>query len=220
MIAVSATGVDAPSLSALRHWVFDLDGTLTEAVHDFVLIRRALDIPLEADILAHLAALPADEAQDKRAWLMRHERDLAEAATAAAGVVALVRALHARRCRLGILTRNARELAWVTLAAIGLADLFDEADVIGRDEVAPKPAPDGLHYFAARWNVAPAQMVMVGDYRFDIECGIAAGTRTVLVNCREATWSTQATWRLADCATILAGLGPTQVEGGQRDRVQ
>jgi phosphoglycolate phosphatase-like HAD superfamily hydrolase len=25
-------------------------------------------------------------------------------------------------------------------------------------------------------------MVMVGDYRFDLDCGRAAGTRTVLVN--------------------------------------
>lgn len=210
--AVASAEVDAPSLSALRHWVFDLDGTLTEAVHDFVLIRRALDIPLEADILAHLAALPASEAQDKHAWLMQHERALAEAATAATGAVALVRALHARGCRLGILTRNARELAVVTLAAIGLADVFDAADVLGRDEAAPKPAPDGLHYFAARWAVPPAQMVMVGDYRFDLECGRAAGTHTLLVNCVGDGWPALATWRSPDCAAVLAGLDAAPVQ--------
>ncbi|MCR6626233.1 MAG: HAD family hydrolase [Pseudoxanthomonas sp.] len=198
---------EVPALASLRHWVFDLDGTLTDAVHDFALIRRELDIPPDADILAHLAALPASEAHDRRAWLMRHERGLAEAATAAARAVALVRALHARRCRLGILTRNARELARVTLAAIGLEDVFDEADIIGRDEAAPKPAPDGLHYFAGRCAVSPARMVMVGDYRFDIECGRAAGTHTVLVNVREEELPVDATWRLADCAAILATLG-------------
>lgn len=199
----------APALASLRHWVFDLDGTLTEPVHDFALIRRALDIPPDADILEHLAALPPGQASAKHAWLMRHERGLAEAATAAAGAVALVGALHARGCRLGILTRNARELAAVTLAAIGLADVFDEADIIGRDEAAPKPAPDGLHYFAGRWNVSPAQMVMVGDYRFDIECGRAAGTHTLLVNGSDEAGQVQATWRLADCAAVLAGLDPT-----------
>ena len=52
-----------PALADLRHWVFDLDGTLTVPVHDFALIRRALDIPADADILGHLAALPDYKAQ-------------------------------------------------------------------------------------------------------------------------------------------------------------
>lgn len=195
-----------PALADLRHWVFDLDGTLTVPVHDFALIRRALDIPADADILGHLAALPVDEAWQKHDWLMRHERTLAEAATPAVGAVALVRALHGRGFQLGILTRNARALATVTLAAIGLDGMFDEGDIIGRDEAAPKPAPDGLHYFADRWNVSTAQMVMVGDYRFDIECGRAAGTHTLLVNGKDDAWSAQATWCLADCAAVLVEL--------------
>ncbi|MBD9479153.1 HAD family hydrolase [Pseudoxanthomonas sp. PXM02] len=203
---VEVGGATTPALAALRHWVFDLDGTLTEAVHDFALIRRALDIPPAADILGHLAVLPADEAQRKRDWLMQHERALAEAATAATGAVALVRALQGRGCRLGILTRNARALARVTLEAIGLGDVFDEADIIGRDETVPKPAPDGLLYFADRWAVPPAQMVMVGDYLFDLECGRAAGTHTLLVNCAGEGWPALATWRTPDCAAILAGL--------------
>ncbi|KAF1011751.1 MAG: hypothetical protein GAK32_00637 [Pseudomonas fluorescens] len=48
------------SLKDVKHWVFDMDGTLTVAVHDFAAIRVALDIPAEDDILTHLAALPAD----------------------------------------------------------------------------------------------------------------------------------------------------------------
>ena len=50
------------SLADVRHWVFDMDGTLTVAVHDFAAIRVALAIPAEHDILTHLAELPADEA--------------------------------------------------------------------------------------------------------------------------------------------------------------
>lgn len=150
----------APTLSDYRHWVFDMDGTLTEAAHDFALIRRALDIPPEADILHHLAALPADEAATKHAWLLEHERALAQGARAAPGAVALVRALHAAGCRLGMLTRNARELAKITLQAIGLDDAFAWDDIVGRDEAAPKPAPDGLHYFAQRWSVQGSALVM------------------------------------------------------------
>lgn len=194
----------APVLAGCRHWVFDMDGTLTEAVHDFALIRRALEIPGDADILHHLAALPAAESRDKHAWLLAHERALAEAARPAPGAVALLRELHAAGCRLGVLTRNARALARVTLAAIGVGALFDEAGIVGRDEAAPKPAPDGLHYFLRRWEVAAAQVAMVGDHLHDLACGRAAGACTVLVNAPADAWPGMADWRLRDCAELLA----------------
>ncbi|MDR2308985.1 MAG: HAD family hydrolase [Paucimonas sp.] len=195
------------SLAAIRHWVFDMDGTLTVAVHDFAAIREALEIPAEHDILTHLAALPAAEAAAKHAWLLEHERDLAIASKAAEGAVALVRELAARGCRLAILTRNARELAHVTLQAIGLADCFPVEQILGRDEARPKPDPDGLLQIARAWQVAPQEMVMVGDYRFDLDCGRAAGTRTVLVNLPDNPWPQLADWHAADCRALQAMLG-------------
>jgi FMN phosphatase YigB (HAD superfamily) len=128
----------------------------------------ALDIPPADDILTHLAALPAAEAAAKHAWLLEHERELALGSVAATGAVELVRDLAARGCRLGILTRNAQELAHITLKAIGLADCFAVEDVLGRDDAPPKPDPGGLLKLAQAWDVAPAEMVMVGDYRFDL----------------------------------------------------
>lgn len=121
-------------LAQARHWVFDMDGTLTVAVHDFAAIRRALAIPDASDILEHLASLPAEESARKHAWLLEHERELARASKASAGAVELVRHLKARGCRLGILTRNARELAFMVLEAIGVRDSFDPEDILGRDE--------------------------------------------------------------------------------------
>ena len=50
------------TITEVRHWVFDMDGTLTIAVHDFAAIRRALEIPEEDDILHHLAASSAGSA--------------------------------------------------------------------------------------------------------------------------------------------------------------
>ena len=190
------------SLSQVRHWVFDMDGTLTVAVHDFAAIRQALCIPAEHDILTHLAALPAEEAAAKHAWLLEHERDLALGSTPAPGAVELVRELAARGCRLGILTRNAGELAHITLEAIGLAECFAIEDILGRDDAPPKPHPGGLLKLAAAWQVAPADMVMVGDYRFDLDCGRAAGTRTVLVNLPDNPWPELTDWHAADCQAL------------------
>ncbi|KFX67477.1 HAD family hydrolase [Pseudomonas taeanensis MS-3] len=193
-------------LSAARHWVFDMDGTLTLAVHDFEAIKRVLDIPLEHDILHHLAALPEDEAAAKHAWLLEHERELALNARPAAGAIELVRALQSRDCRLGILTRNAHELALLTLQAIGLGDCFSTADILGRDEAPPKPHPGGLLQLAERWQVAPAELVMVGDYRFDLECARAAGACGVLVNLPENLWPELTDHFAVDCQALQRAL--------------
>ncbi|GIZ12916.1 HAD family hydrolase [Pseudomonas sp. NCCP-436] len=194
------------TLQAARHWVFDMDGTLTLAVHDFAAIKRELGIPQEADILHYLAALPADEAAAKHAWLLAHERELALAARPAAGAEALVRSLLARDCRLGILTRNARELALLTLAAIGLDDCFAVDDILGRDEAPPKPHPGGLLHLAERWSVAPAELVMVGDHSFDLKCAQAAGARSVLVNLPDNPWPELTSLHVRDCGQLLAQL--------------
>ena len=198
------------SLSNVRHWVFDMDGTLTVAVHDFAAIRVALEIPPEDDILTHLAALPAEVAAAKHAWLLEHERALALGSVAAEGAVELVRALAGRGYRLGILTRNARELAHITLEAIGLADCFAVEDVLGREDAPPKPDPGGLLKLAAAWEVVPSEMVMVGDYRFDLDCGRAAGSRTVLVNVPQNPWPELADWHAPDCVALLGMIQPRQ----------
>jgi HAD superfamily hydrolase (TIGR01509 family) len=196
------------SLADARHWVFDMDGTLTLAVHDFPAIKRALDIPEEDDILHHLAALPSDEAASKRAWLMEHERDLAQDATPAPGARELLHSLRDRGCQLGVLTRNAHELALVTLQAVGMADCFASDDILGRDEAPPKPDPGGLLHLAAKWGVEPEALVMVGDFRFDLECAKAAGARGVLVNLPENLWPELTELHARDClqlSEMLAG---------------
>jgi len=194
-------------LAERRHWVFDMDGTLTQAVHDFPAIKRALGIAEQEDILQHLAALPAAEAAAKHAWLHDHEQLLARAAQPAPGAVELVRTLRARGCRLGILTRNAQPLALLTLQVIGLADCFAPAQIIGRDEAPPKPHPGGLLQLAAAWQVAPQHMVMVGDYRYDLACARAAGACSVLVNLPDNPWPELTDLHVQDCRQLLACLG-------------
>lgn len=181
-----------------------MDGTLTVAAHDFEAIRRTLEIPSTADILHHLAGLPAAEAAAKHAWLLEHERELALAAQPAPGAVDLINDLHARGCRLGILTRNAHELALLTLQVIGLGARFGHADTFGRDEAPPKPHPGGLLQLAQRWAVAPQDLVMVGDWRLDLECARAAGAHAVLVNQPHNLWPELADAFARDCFELRA----------------
>ena len=85
-------------LQQCRHWVFDMDGTLTKAVHDFAYIRQQLEIPPTEDILAHLDALPAEQAAAKHRWLLEHELELAQNAQLAPGAKQLIAQLADSGC--------------------------------------------------------------------------------------------------------------------------
>jgi len=172
-----------PTMVASRsHLVFDLDGTLTVAVHDFAAIRRQLEIPEGSDILDHLTSLPAHQAQELQDRLQEIELELAGLTQAAAGAPALLKQLQESGAQLGILTRNTRENALRTLELVGLGSFFDPAHILGRDEALPKPDPDGIQRLARIWGTAPETTVMVGDYRYDLQAGRSAGALTVHVD--------------------------------------
>jgi HAD superfamily hydrolase (TIGR01509 family) len=169
-------------VASRSHWVFDLDGTLTVAVHDFAAIRRELEIPAGTDILEHLASLSDQLAQPLHDRLQEIELELAAVTRAAAGALALLQHLQESGAQLGILTRNTRENAVRTLDLVGLGGFFDPAHVLGRDEALPKPDPDGIQRLARIWGIAPETTVMVGDYQYDLQAGRSAGALTVHVD--------------------------------------
>ena len=164
------------------HWVFDLDGTLTVAIHDFASIREALGVPQGGDILEHLDALPAARALVLKRRLVAIEEELAERTEPADGALGLVGELAGRGARLGVLTRNTRANALRTLGRIGLSGYIAESDVLGRDEALAKPDPDGIFKLAQSWGASPRALVMVGDYGFDLQTGRAAGAATIHVD--------------------------------------
>lgn len=190
-----------------QHWVFDMDGTLTVAVHDFLYIRRMLEIPEHADILGHIASLPCTQAAQKHAWLLEHERHLAMNSQPAPGAIELVQHLHAQGRELAILTRNAKELALLTLDAIDLLDYFSEPLILGREQAIPKPHPDGLLKIAQHWQIAPEQMAMIGDFKMDLKTAQAAGSYAVQVNTSENLWPELTDFHAIDCLQLLTAAG-------------
>lgn len=165
-------------------WVFDMDGTLTEPVHDFDEARRILEIAPGDDILGAIAQRSPAAQQQAHAWLERWELELAGQARPQSDALELVARLQAAGCQLGVLTRNTRAVAERTLQAIGLDDVFAPVDVLGRTCAAPKPASDGVALLLNRWKAPAHHAVMVGDYIHDSQAGRAAGTATVLVRRR------------------------------------
>ena len=196
---------DSRTILFRKHWIFDLDGTLTVAVHDFNAIKAALEIPPEADILTYLAALPPGESAALHKKLDTIERELSTKTTAAAGAVELLSLLAKDGCRIGILTRNTHEIARLTLELIGLEDYFLEpAYIIGRGEAAPKPDPEGVLQLASLWGVSPQDIVVTGDYLYDLLCGRNIGAATIHVDpAGEFRWSELADLQVTSL-TVLA----------------
>ncbi len=176
-------------LSACCAFIFDMDGTLTVPQHDFDAIRAALDIPQNALILEHLAALPALEAKQKRQQLDALELDIARESQPAMGLFKLLDTLRERAMPFAILTRNSADNAKASLAAIRAEHYFVDDLIVGRDEATPKPHPAGIELLARRLGHAPHLCAMVGDYRHDLQAGRSAGCHTVHV-CHDgaATW--------------------------------
>lgn len=164
------------------HWIFDMDGTLTRAVHDFDAIRAELGLPRGRLILEALAEKPEPERAALLERLDAIELRLARRAEPQPGAGALLRTLVGRGARLGILTRNSRRNAHETLRAAGLSGFFAADDVLGRDEAPPKPSPAGVLALVRRFGGDASTAVMVGDYRLDLLSGRSAGAMTVYLD--------------------------------------
>lgn len=165
-----------------QYWVFDLDGTLTLPVHDFAVIRQRLSVPEGLDILGYLSSLPEHEARPLYEKLQEIEVGLLYRVEPAQGLLQLIRILHERNARFGILTRNTREIAIKTLERLGVLEYFTEESILGRECALPKPDPQGLFLLSEQWGAAPEDLVMMGDYVFDLQTGRNAGAATIHVD--------------------------------------
>ena len=164
-----------------KYWIFDLDGTLTIAVHDFNAIREELGIPEGQPIIKTLESLPLKESRNKKKKLQEIEEKLALNASPAPGVKKLLETLNSENYFFGILTLNTRENAWITLEALGLSEYFTKESVIGRWCAEPKPSPNGIKKLLNHWNVYANDALIVGDYLYDLQVGRAAESATVHV---------------------------------------
>jgi phosphoglycolate phosphatase-like HAD superfamily hydrolase len=172
-----------PGLDAqLRHWIFDLDGTLTVEVHDFPAIRRMLGLPDGKGILEMLAEMPREQAAPLFETLEAHELELAYLAKPALGADTLLAELLRRESRIGIFTRNSLRNLEITLEVAGLTRHFDPRGFITRESGPPKPRPEGIWRLLELWGGDRTRAVMIGNHRHDLDAGRAAGIMTIHVD--------------------------------------
>ena len=164
-------------LDHLHGIIFDLDGTLVDSQLDFDGMRRETGCPPQRGLLEHLDTLDDKHArQQAEAVIHRYEMAGARAAKWMPGADILLQRLSVSVMPVGIVTRNSRSAAQLTLDALGAPSI----DLITREDAAPKPDPEGLLQLADRWSLGANVLAYVGDFRFDLEAARRANMTSVL----------------------------------------
>jgi HAD superfamily hydrolase (TIGR01509 family) len=157
--------------------VFDLDGTLVRQELDFEAIRREMAVPSGTPLLEVLEGLTEPRRSAAWAILDRHESVAAGRAELHDGVGECLAWLAEHGIRRAILSRNSRRSIDTVLQRLALT--FDP--IVAREDAPFKPSPHGLWHICRAWGLPPGEVLMVGDYLYDLQAGKAAGTWTALV---------------------------------------
>lgn len=193
-----------PALQDIRLVAFDLDGTLIDSVPD---LAAAVDTMLSGQHLVPVGeakvrdwvgngshklverALTSvlGEVPDPARLTASHDEFLrayhaapCERTRAYPGVREALESLEARGVIVTLVTNKPAAFIDPILEALGLRRYFRMT--LGGDSLAEKkPHPVPLLHLAAQFGIAPAQCLMVGDSRHDVEAGRRAGFRTLAV---------------------------------------
>lgn len=173
---------DGETGTKIKGILFDLDGTLTfPGALDFPAIKREIDCPVDIPILEYLETLPAERKEALGKILESKEAEAAAKSCPNAGAEKCLAALKQRGLLIGIITRNSIESVRLTLERFRGVTFDDFAIIITREDFPPKPHPEGVHQAARSMGLSTSELLVVGDFRFDVMAGKAAGALTVLL---------------------------------------
>ncbi len=186
-------------MSKPKAFIFDLDGTLVDALPDIrANINRALaslgyDIRLSLDetrphvgggaqkLAASVLGKPMDDPETMalyHAFADIYEQHPADHGAPFPHVMDTLQALKARGIPMSCVTAKPAKARVQVLEKMGIAPHLTHA-LSPEDGYAKKPAPDMLLACCEAMGASPADTVMVGDTRFDIEAGFNAGCLAV-----------------------------------------
>lgn len=178
----------------MKYFIFDVDGTLLNSAevdqqclqqmlrefgqeHTLEELRPSFGKP-GRQTLADLgfSGEAAERAMDR--WEGLSQERIAEVRVFN-GVEAMLKALHERGCRCGIVTSRTHYQYGYGFSPLGLDGYFD-AVICMEDAPRTKPAPDPLLECLRRMGGTAAEAVYIGDSACDMECAAAAGVKSCL----------------------------------------
>ena len=190
---------------AIRGIIFDMDGTITAPDLEFAKIKEAAGIG-DVDMLDYLREATGKEYERVHKLLMRFEEGGVASARLNRGARTLLRYLASHRIPTALLTRNSRKSVAGVCQKLKLK--FDIT--VTREDGPHKPAPEPIWHIARQWKLQCRELLMVGDYKWDVLCAANAGIPcAVLLNGTTVPeWARTARYhlrRLTEISTILEG---------------
>lgn len=185
-----------------RAVLFDLDGTVLDTAPDLLralnVVRERRGLPMLDDkgfrleisrgaraMLGYgLPGFASGTDEDRRLlveeFLAVYQDDVYRDTILFPGMAALMDALEAAGIAMAIVTNKPERMAVALLEAMGLAPRFPV--ILGGDSLPErKPHPMPARVACDRLGVHPATALFVGDDPRDIDCGRAAGCRSIAV---------------------------------------
>ncbi len=171
----------------IRGVLFDFDDTLTKAGGvNYARIRADIGCPQEASILSYIDTIE-DMRKRKEAWKILEDHELGAAAEArpATGAEDLIIWLQKSNIGRGIITRNTRPAVDISFGSFEKVGSGNFDIILTRDDDIPvKPEPDGVLLVCAKLGLQSEELLVVGDYIYDVQAGNAAGSITVFFDSR------------------------------------
>ncbi|MFN3384660.1 MAG: HAD family hydrolase [Archaeoglobaceae archaeon] len=156
---------------------FDLDGTLVELNIPFDLIRERLGVK-ERFILESILE---EEDEKRREEMLRilEEFEIRSAEKAKLSFYAKELLDFLRRSGIiyGVVTRNSKKSVEIIARRFSLQFDF----VISRNDAKPKPSDEPIRFLIEKFGVKSEEVLVVGDFLFDLIAGKKAGAKTALI---------------------------------------
>jgi len=186
-------------MSTPKAFIFDLDGTLVDALPDIQAnANRALEslgyelrLSLKDTqphvgggahkLASNVLGLPMEHDETMalyHAFADIYEQHPAEFGKPFPGVMHVLDTLKAKGIPISCVTAKPAKARIKVLDQMGLTPYLTLA-LSPEDGFAKKPAPDMLYECCREMGVKPSETVMVGDTRFDVEAGFNAGCMAV-----------------------------------------
>lgn len=190
-----------PSKLEFRGYLFDLDGTLVDTAPDInaalnhVLLKSgyaAVSESLTRHWVGHGAracltqALEHSEVSEHlidemlAGFLDHYHAHVADLGTPYPEVVETLQTLSERGAKLGVVTNKHSKFTIKLLEELDLAQFF-ACTICGDSTPHPKPAADPTLLACAKLDLAPAEVLFVGDSTTDVASARAAGCPVVCV---------------------------------------
>jgi len=190
---------------AINGVIFDMDGTITAPYFDFATIKAEAGLG-DVDMLDYLRYATGAEYERIHRILHRFEEGGVADAKLNRGARTLLNFLAKRKLPTALLTRNSRKSVDGVCRKLKL-----EFDItISREDGPHKPAPEPIWRIAERWGLSPREVLMVGDYKWDVLCAKNAGVPCALLldGGEQPDWAKDVRYhvrRLTEVISIIEG---------------